>query len=356
MPKFVPRFLLNQQGVIPLVVIVVAGIIGSSGVTVAASQKSIPGDALYGVKQATENVRVAAATSKKDKAKVHLDIAEEKVKEIEKLEEKGATEKITEAAQNLEDSQDQALELTQSAKSEGENVDELVELLEVQGQRQQVVITRISPKIPIQVGESLRKSLEQFRNEVEVVVESDEEDEEEEIEEEDDTEQEEADEEEADEENSYSQQDPCPPSEDEEGEEQEEDNYQEDEEADSEYGWGDYWDSKYLDREEENVNVNEDVEGVSLSFEDRGYSQLRNSQGSSFGRDPCDSAEGSSGAGSRTFDGGAGSSDGIEGDGVSPGGEQGGGGAGTPPSSSPDVEGASTTGLLQLILNALLGR
>lgn len=322
------RVLSSQQGIIPLVVMVAVGLVSASGVTVAASQKSIPGDALYGVKQATENVRVAVAISKQDKAKVHLDIAEEKVKEIEKLEEKGKTEKIVEAAQNLEESQDQALELTETIQSEGENVDELVELLEVQSNKQQVVITRVSPKLSVQVSESLLKSLEQFREQLKVTIEV-ESDEEEEQEEEDSGQQ-------------QTQQTPCPspsPSED----ETEEASDQEEESADEEDWWGkwndygdDYWETE-----------DQDVQGVS---------QLRNSQGSSFGRDPCDSAEGSAGAGSQTFNGGAGTSDSMEGssDGV---GDQGGETVGeptAPTSTNPDVEGVSTTGgLLQLILNVL---
>jgi len=306
----------SQSGIIPLVVLAIVGTVSASGVTVVASQKSIPGDALYPVKQVTENVRVAAAFSKIDKAKVHLSIAEEKVKEIEKLEEKGKIDKIAEAAQNLEESQDQALELTQSVKSEGENVDELVELLEVQSNRQQVVITRISPKITVQVRESLLKSLEQFREELKVTIES----------------------EEAEQEEAGSNQNPCPspsPSEDEDSDQEDENNDQEEE------------DTRY--RKYEDV----DVEGVSLSFEDRGFRQLRNSQNSSFSRDPCDSNERSSEGGSSTFDGGATSGD-IEGGTDAAGGDQGGEPATAPTSTAPGVEGVSTTGgLLQLILNAL---
>lgn len=324
-PKFISRLLLNQQGVIPLVVIVAVGIIGSSGVTVAASQKSIPGDALYPVKKVTENVRVAAAISKKDKAKVHLDIAEEKVKEIEKLEEKGKTEKIAETAQNLEDSQDQALELTETIKSEGENVDELAERLEVQTKRQQLVFTKISPKIPVQVGESLRKSLEQFRKEVEVVVESD--DDEEEAEEED------SGQEEADQGETTPNQTPCPSpssSEDENNYQEYEDTSNEDDEEKEEW-------KRYQYYEDEDV---------------RGISQLRNSQGSSFGSDPCDGAEGSSAAGSQTFDGGAGTGEFEDSAPESP--SDRGSSYEEPTSSSPDVEGVSAKGgLLQLILNAL---
>lgn len=306
MKKFVPKFLLNQQGVIPLVVIVAAGIIGSSGVTVAASQKAIPGDALYPVKKVTENVRVATAFSKQDKAKIHLAIAEEKVKEIEKLEEKGKTDKIAEAAQELEESQEEALELTQDIKSEGQNVDELVELLEVQSGKQQIVLTRISNNIPQQINESLAKSLEQFREQLKVIVESDEEDEKEE---EEDTKQEEADSE-------SPSQTPCP--------------------------------SPSSSEDENNYQEYEDVQGIS---------QLRNSQGSSYGRDPCDSAEGSSGAGSHTFDGGTGSEGTtIDGSGASEGGQGVGVPAGTPVGqpTSPTVKGVSANrGLLQLILDAL---
>lgn len=311
----------NQLGIIPLVVVVAVGVVGASGVTVAASQSSIPGDVLYPVKQATENVRLASAFSKKDKAKVHVAIAEEKVREIEKLEEKGETDKIAETAQRLEDSQDEALELTQIIKSEGENTDELEELLEVQSGRQQVVITRISPKISVQAGESLRKSLEQFREELKVTIESDEEEEKEEIEEEEDTEQEKA------------TSTPCPsPSSTED-----ENNYSEYEDTSNEENEEEEW-KKYQYYEDE------DVQGVSA---------LRNSQGSSY----------DSGAGSQTFDGGAGSGDFEDStpsespndpcDSVESSNDQGSSNE-EPTSASPEVEGVSTTGgLLQLILNAL---
>lgn len=336
-----PKFLSNRKGIIPLVVIVAAGIISSSGVTIAASQGSVPGDALYPVKKVTENVRVATAFSKQNKAEVHIAIAEEKVKEIEKLEEKGKTDKIAEAAQNLKNSQDQALELTQEINAEGQNVDELVERLEVQTKLQQVVITRISPKISIQIGETLRKSLEQFRKELGVVVESVEEDGPEDSNEKEDSDQQET-----------SQQTPCPSpsSSEEETYDQEDKESTEDEKTDYEEERWEEWDNKYLYNEEENGN--EDVQGVR---------QLQNSRNSSFSsdsRDPCDSTEENSAAGSQTFDGGAENSDGIEGsdDGVSPGGDQGGEAVGAPTSTNPDVEGVSTTGgLLQLLLRALFG-
>ncbi|MBI2019865.1 hypothetical protein HYS94_00380 [Candidatus Daviesbacteria bacterium] len=329
-----PKFLSNQQGVIPLILVAVVGAISASGVTVAASQKSLPGDALYPVKKVTENVRVATAFSKQGKAKVHIAIAEEKVKEIEKLEEKGKTDQIAEAAQGLEDSQDQALELTQDVREEGGNVNELVERLEVQTKLQQIVFTKISPKISVQIRDNLRKSLESFRKDLEVVVESVEEDEPVD----------------SDEEEENPDQTPCPEptssdkeSEEEDGyyEDEDYDNDQEEEDTSSEEDRENYWDYKYL--EDDYDYEYEDVQGVS---------QLRNSQSSSFGRDPCDSAESRSGAGSQTFDGGAGTGEFEDSapeslnDQGSPNQE--------PTITSPEVEGVSKTGsLLQLILNAL---
>ncbi len=349
---------MNQKGIIPLIVMIAVGAVSASGVTVAVSQSSIPGDALYKVKQVTENVRVATAFSKKDKAKVHLAIAEEKVKEIEKLDEKGETDKITEAAQTLEESQEQALELTQSVKSEGENIDELVKLLEVQSGRQQVIITKVSPKINAQIGESLRKSLEQFREELNITIESTEEEEQE---------------------DSEPTPTPCPSpaSQDEASNQEDENNYQEEEDTgskeDSDEDWDDYWERKYSDEQD---YWDEDVQGVKI-----GFVQLRNSQNSSFGssrggsstfdggagttdieggdgvggdqgRDPCDSLESNSSGASSQFDGTE-TSGGVAAPDSA--GDQGGEPASAPTNTAPDVEGVSTTGggLFQLILNAL---
>lgn len=152
----------KQAGFIPLVVLVVVSVISASGITVVASQGSIPGDTLYPVKGVVENAKVAAAFSERDKAKVHLAIAEEKVREIEKLEERGRTDKIPKTAQSLKGSQGKALELTQAARSHGQNVDELVSLLEAQRGKQQTALTKVSQKVPEQVRQALLMFLEEY--------------------------------------------------------------------------------------------------------------------------------------------------------------------------------------------------
>jgi hypothetical protein len=59
-------------------------LLGSTG-TVFASQASIPGETLYPIKRLVENVRLAAAVDQKTKAEVRLDIAEERLMEINSL-------------------------------------------------------------------------------------------------------------------------------------------------------------------------------------------------------------------------------------------------------------------------------
>jgi hypothetical protein len=62
---------------------------GVSGYTVASASNALPGDSLYGVKLQTERVRLALAFTEDAKRDVRLDIAAERVDELEKLTEKG---------------------------------------------------------------------------------------------------------------------------------------------------------------------------------------------------------------------------------------------------------------------------
>ncbi len=56
-------------------------LVGTSGVAVAA-QQALPGDALYGIKQATESVRVAAAGDLTEQGRIELALASERLEEI----------------------------------------------------------------------------------------------------------------------------------------------------------------------------------------------------------------------------------------------------------------------------------
>jgi uncharacterized protein DUF5667 len=62
---------------------------GVSGYTVASASDALPGDTLYGVKLQTERVRLALAFTEDAEQDVRIDIATERVEEIEQLTEKG---------------------------------------------------------------------------------------------------------------------------------------------------------------------------------------------------------------------------------------------------------------------------
>ncbi|MBW3620132.1 MAG: hypothetical protein KY461_07805 [Actinobacteria bacterium] len=61
---------------------VAAGMLGSAGVA-AAAQHALPGDALYGIKRATESVRLSLASGLPEQAQVHVALAEERLDELQ---------------------------------------------------------------------------------------------------------------------------------------------------------------------------------------------------------------------------------------------------------------------------------
>jgi hypothetical protein len=123
----------NQKGFIFLQAIVVTLVSISVG-TVAASQLALPGDTLYGVKTASEQVRVRVAINPSDKVRANISIAEEKLKEIEKLhknfEETEKTKEVGAAEQALQKNISAASVGVASEKSKGKNVEALTKALD----------------------------------------------------------------------------------------------------------------------------------------------------------------------------------------------------------------------------------
>lgn len=79
-------FLSNQKGFVPAILLVILTALGVTGVgTVAVSNNSVPGDPLFGVDKALEEIQVSLATNDGSKAKVHLEIARERLTELETL-------------------------------------------------------------------------------------------------------------------------------------------------------------------------------------------------------------------------------------------------------------------------------
>jgi len=91
LPVFVPRRALVTACV------VLALLLGGTGTAMAAGG-TVPGDVLYPVKMATEEVRLAFTFSDLAKAELHVDLAEQRVGEIRRLVDRGEPERITQLA------------------------------------------------------------------------------------------------------------------------------------------------------------------------------------------------------------------------------------------------------------------
>jgi len=70
-----------------LALISVIALVLGSGLSVSASDRALPGDALYGLKIATENVQMALTFNKKEAAKMHVELAGKRVNEVRKIKE-----------------------------------------------------------------------------------------------------------------------------------------------------------------------------------------------------------------------------------------------------------------------------
>ena len=72
-------------------------VIGILGTLIAGGHGALPGDSLYGMKLGVEQVRLAAAIDPFDKARVHLDIADARIREVLHAKEAGRTDAMRES-------------------------------------------------------------------------------------------------------------------------------------------------------------------------------------------------------------------------------------------------------------------
>ena len=88
MPTSVLRFAAKPLGALTVLAVFVFGT-GMLGVN--ASKGSLPGDILYSVKRTSEKMQVGLTVSKEKEAALHVQFAEERVNEIEKVTQGQAT-------------------------------------------------------------------------------------------------------------------------------------------------------------------------------------------------------------------------------------------------------------------------
>jgi hypothetical protein len=85
-------FARQPRWAVVVVTVLVVVLLGGGTVLAAGSDNTIPGNPLYAVKLATENVQLALATSDAAKADVYTTMVDSRVMEIERLMERGKTE------------------------------------------------------------------------------------------------------------------------------------------------------------------------------------------------------------------------------------------------------------------------
>lgn len=81
------NLLLSQKGFAPAIILIILAAVGITGVgTTVAANNSVPGDPLFGLDKAIEEVQVSLATNDETQAKIKLEIAKERLNELETLE------------------------------------------------------------------------------------------------------------------------------------------------------------------------------------------------------------------------------------------------------------------------------
>ena len=151
----------NQKGFLPLIPAIIIGLVAVGGGVAAASQNAIPGDVLYGLKNATEKVRIALSFTHSEKAKTHLSITLEKLEEIERLRTRGdSAQHISDAAKSLKEHQDAAVEEFNQSGDKGQDATDLTNRLQMNSEQQQNVLLDLLNKVPEAAKESVQHAAE----------------------------------------------------------------------------------------------------------------------------------------------------------------------------------------------------
>jgi len=123
-----------------------------AGGTVAASSGSVPGDTLYPVKTATEQVQMKLTFSKTAKAKLQARFAERRAKEMARLAEKGRTANLAALATRFEAHlakiEQLAAQIEATDPEDGERISQLREVLYVNMTRDLALLDAAEAKAP----------------------------------------------------------------------------------------------------------------------------------------------------------------------------------------------------------------
>ena len=152
----------SQPGFAPLVILGILALVGVGALgTAAVSDSARPGDALYGIDQAVESVRLAFAGSPEAQARIQSELALERMEEAQSLaNETGRTahleEALTRAQGHLADAQAKAEE----AQAQGKDVDEILALLAENSLRLQENLAEVYERVPEQAKPAIERAME----------------------------------------------------------------------------------------------------------------------------------------------------------------------------------------------------
>ena len=134
------------------------------GVAVYASQEALPGDILYPVKRAAEEVQLAFVWTAESEVAVHLTLAERRLWEVERLQERGGPgEHITQAAHQMARHQGVAVEAFEEVQDSERRTEAIVGRLQENMERQQAVLERAGERVPDQAKEAIAHAIEASR-------------------------------------------------------------------------------------------------------------------------------------------------------------------------------------------------
>ncbi len=139
------------------VVSIASLLVGGSGITVYASQNSLPQDMLYPVKTVTENIQVALTASSEAKAKLHLKLAERRIQEVvtESAEGRTVSTSALEAAINQIDNAVQGVNNVPDSQAK----DLLVQLSQATAERQ-ADLEQVSQAAPEESQPALKQAID----------------------------------------------------------------------------------------------------------------------------------------------------------------------------------------------------
>ncbi|MBI4498997.1 MAG: hypothetical protein HY689_13985 [Chloroflexi bacterium] len=141
-----------------IVAVAFAFMVATSGGAAFAAQDAQPGDLLYGLKTAIEQVQVVTASSEEAKAQAHLEIAAKRLAEVEQALEKDNGEAARIAAEGYAQAVAQAQVRIEQAEAQGKPVEAVLERLEANLERQQAALEKAAGKAAAAAQAALEKA------------------------------------------------------------------------------------------------------------------------------------------------------------------------------------------------------